>query len=115
MPRCMCLPLQAALRQFNGDIMQRPPAFSALKIAGQRSSDMARAGTVLELPPRPVRVHELSCTGWQPPGGFQLSLRCSGGTYVRSLVHDLGIGKVGPFLCASGGALPLQNLLVRRF
>ncbi len=72
-----------------GNFMQRPPAFSARKIAGQRAYRLARAGAPVELPPREVEVYrfeELSRAGERR----RFLIECSSGTYVRSLVADLG-------------------------
>lgn len=79
----------AALQQFSGHIMQTPPQFSALKVNGQRAYDLARAGKVVELKPRPVTVYtnELTCYEY-PIVTFTSSV--SSGTYVRSLVEDIG-------------------------
>ena len=74
---------------FTGLIFQRPPAFSALKINGRRSSDLVRSGQRVILPHRPVAVHAITLAGWTPPD-FKLHVTCGGGFYVRSLVRDLG-------------------------
>lgn len=81
--------LEAALEAFRGPILQRPPAFSALKIDGRRAYDLARKGEVPELQPRPVTVR--SFVAHQAPGGLlEIEVDCSAGTYVRSLARDLG-------------------------
>ncbi|KAM9324601.1 pseudouridylate synthase TRUB1 [Gastrophryne carolinensis] len=82
--------LEEALKSFMGDIMQVPPIFSALKKDGKRLSNLAReGGPVQEKPARPVTVHQLSLTHFQPPL-FTLDIECGGGFYVRSLVRDIG-------------------------
>lgn len=81
--------IRALLPVFTGDIQQVPPAFSALKIKGQRAYDLARKGEVVVLPPRPVQIHALTLLDFTSPF-FRLSVHCGSGTYIRSLVHDLG-------------------------
>jgi len=80
--------IQAELPQFLGTIQQRPPAYSALKVQGQRAYKLARAGQVVELKSRPVQIYELAVTSYQYPE-LKLSMRCGSGTYVRSIGRDL--------------------------
>ncbi|MBT5016463.1 tRNA pseudouridine(55) synthase TruB [Candidatus Peregrinibacteria bacterium] len=77
--------IEAALPQFRGEIQQIPPAFSALKINGQRAYDLARRGEKVELKPRTVYIHDLTLVAPD-----QLHIHCSSGTYIRSIIHDLG-------------------------
>lgn len=72
-----------------GVIQQRPPAFSALHIGGQRAYDLARSGTPVVLPARPVIVHEFALRNLRFPL-VDAHIRCGKGTYVRSLARDLG-------------------------
>ena len=81
--------LQAALDRFRGPQMQRPPAFSAIKRDGQRAYALARQGEEVVLEPRPVTMYDLQLIDWTPPDAT-LDVRCSAGTYIRSLAHDLG-------------------------
>ena len=78
----------AALPRFTGTIEQRPPAFSALKVAGRRAYDLARKGLDVELQPRPVTIYRLKLVAYEYPK-LSLDIECSGGTYVRSLGRDL--------------------------
>lgn len=80
--------LEAALANFVGEIQQRPPAFSALKVEGKRAYDLARQGRQVELKPRPVTVYSLKLLAYAYPL-FQLDIACSAGTYIRSLGRDL--------------------------
>lgn len=80
--------IEAATQRFLGPIDQRPPAFSALKVGGRRSYDLARAGQAVELAPRTIHIHALSVTHYAYPE-LQLDIECSSGTYVRSLGRDL--------------------------
>jgi len=81
--------IEQAAARFRGAIEQRPPSFSAVKVAGQPLYRYARRGEEVEARPRKVRVHSLEVAAFRPPD-LELLLRVSGGTYVRSIVHDLG-------------------------
>ena len=80
----------ALLGQFTGEIMQTPPAYSAVKIAGKRAYDLARDGEVVELEPRPVRVHALQLIEISDADTAVFEARCGKGTYVRALARDMG-------------------------
>jgi tRNA pseudouridine55 synthase len=82
--------VRAALPAFTGAIEQRPPIYSALKRDGRPLYAYARAGETVEIAPRAVTVHELALTAFDGPAAVSLRLRCSKGTYVRSLAFDLG-------------------------
>jgi tRNA pseudouridine55 synthase len=82
--------IEAALAAFRGVIEQVPPMFSALKREGRPLYSYARAGQTVERVPRAVTIHELELVGFEPPDRATLRLRCSKGTYVRSLAADLG-------------------------
>jgi tRNA pseudouridine55 synthase len=92
--------IDAALQAFVGEISQRPPAFSALKVGGRRAYDLARRGHAVELEPRRVRVYGIERLAYTWP---LLSLRidCGRGTYIRSIARDLGeaLG-IGAYLTA---------------
>ena len=72
-----------------GELMQRPPAFSAVKVGGKRAYELARRGEGVELAERPVRVDRFDLL-WREGERCGLEIECSSGTYVRSLVTDLG-------------------------
>ncbi len=76
--------------RFTGEIMQRPPAFSAIKVAGQRAYDLAREGEAVVLEERPVTIHRLALTEVPDPDHAVFETECGKGTYVRSLARDLG-------------------------
>ncbi len=83
--------LEAALSRFIGDIEQTPPMYSAIKINGKKLYELARKGREVERKPRSVTIHELELLGWPAAWeDFQLRVRCSKGTYVRTLCHDIG-------------------------
>jgi tRNA pseudouridine55 synthase len=77
------------MQSFLGDQYQTPPMFSAKKIDGVPLYKMARKGKTVEREPRFIRVNELRLEGWESPLG-QFFMDCSKGTYVRTVVHDLG-------------------------
>jgi tRNA pseudouridine55 synthase len=81
--------IERALAAFRGEIMQAPPAFSAIKRGGRKAYELARRGEAVTIEPRAVTIHELRLEDWQPPD-VTLDVRCSAGTYIRSLAHDLG-------------------------
>jgi tRNA pseudouridine55 synthase len=83
--------LQTAASTLAGEILQRPPAFSALKVKGQRAYDLARAGREVQLAPRRVTIHQLTIARYEYPE-LMLEIECSSGTYVRSLGRDLAQG-----------------------
>jgi tRNA pseudouridine55 synthase len=72
-----------------GRLRQRPPAYSAVKVAGRRAYAMARAGEAVELPEREVQVHRFQET-WREGDRRGFAIECSAGTYVRSLIAELG-------------------------
>ncbi len=81
--------LESVLARFRGRQQQIPPMFSALKHEGKRLHELARAGQEVERAPRDVVIHAL--TGQlDPPDRLRLTVRCSKGTYIRSLVADIG-------------------------
>ncbi len=81
--------IEAALTHFVGEIQQRPPAHSAMKVDGKRAYELARAGELTELEPRPVTIHAIDITGYDWPT-LTLDIRCGKGTYIRSLARDIG-------------------------
>jgi tRNA pseudouridine55 synthase len=80
--------IETVIPAFLGEILQSPPAFSALKVGGRRAYSLARAGHAVELKPRPISVHRLQVLSYEYPR-LQLEIECSSGTYVRSLGRDL--------------------------
>ncbi|TWT47633.1 tRNA pseudouridine(55) synthase TruB [Botrimarina hoheduenensis] len=80
--------IEAALPPFLGSIQQTPPTYSAIKVGGKKSYDLARAGKAPDLAPRTVTIHELSVVRYEYPE-LVLDLRCGSGTYVRALGRDL--------------------------
>lgn len=94
--------IEATLPQFVGDIMQRPPLYSACMVAGDRAYELARMGRDVELAPKPIHIDEIELTDFNPDK-MQMSIRvvCGKGTYIRSLARDIGaaLGS-GAFLTA---------------
>src|SRR5438128_5061230 len=81
--------LRGVMARLTGDVEQIPPAYSAVKVGGERSYRAARRGAAVAAPPRSVRVDAFELTGFEPPR-FRFAIRCSAGTYVRSLVAEVG-------------------------
>ena len=81
--------IEAALPAFVGEILQVPPAFSAIKVDGERAYDLARAGETVELKARPVVIHSARLTAAPDADHAEIEIDCGKGTYVRSLVRDL--------------------------
>lgn len=113
--------LDGTLERFRGEIMQIPPMYSALKVNGQKLCDLARKGRQVERQPRPVTIHELTLLS-REGDTLRLRVRCSKGTYIRTLCADIGeaLGcggcmqalrrtQAGEYTIAE--AVPLQQLL----
>lgn len=114
--------LVTALNKFRGQIEQEPPMFSAVKRQGKPLYELARQGVVVQRETRQVTIYDLEILSFDKPD-ITLHIRCSGGTYIRSLAHDLGkelgcgaymaglrrteVGKLG-----LQDATPLQDLSV---
>lgn len=81
--------LNPYLEQFRGEFLQVPPAVSAKKVAGRRAYELAREAVAVELPPVAVQVYELTVLAIDGPD-VRIRVHCSGGTYLRSIAHDLG-------------------------
>ncbi|MDR3122646.1 MAG: tRNA pseudouridine(55) synthase TruB [Treponema sp.] len=82
--------LEQALDQFRGDIMQAPPAYSAIHINGRRAHELARSGKAPEMQKRPVTIYALELCSYAPPLA-DVNVRCSKGAYIRSLARDLAL------------------------
>ena len=80
---------EAELKKFEGEVEQKPPAYSAIKVNGRKAYEMARKGEEVELAPRMIQVHHLEVLEWATPE-VVVDVHCSSGTYVRSLANDLG-------------------------
>ncbi|MDR3249154.1 MAG: tRNA pseudouridine(55) synthase TruB [Treponema sp.] len=77
-----------ALAQFRGEISQVPPEYSAIHVDGRRASELARSGEAPEMKKRPVTIYDLELSSWEPPLAG-VHVRCSSGTYIRSLARDI--------------------------
>lgn len=100
---------QALREHFTGTIMQRPPAYSAVKLGGRRAYDLARKGQAPEPAPRPVQVHSIAIAAYTWPT-LDLVMHCGKGTYVRSLARELG-----QFLGTGGTCLAIRRTMVGQF
>lgn len=114
--------IRAALPRFVGTISQTPPAYSALKVAGQRAHELARGGADVKLAARPVHVYRIDLLGYAWPH-LDLEIECGKGTYIRSIARDLGdvfgVGglvqtlrrtRVGPFTAEQGVGLDVADV-----
>lgn len=113
--------VEAVLAHFTGPIEQVPPAYSALKVDGERAYDLARAGVEVELKSRSVTIHELGMDAFDAQEGATLKAKVSKGTYIRSLARDIALAlgsrgtvtmlrriQAGPFEASQ--AIPLDKL-----
>ncbi|HEX4797483.1 MAG TPA: tRNA pseudouridine(55) synthase TruB [Humisphaera sp.] len=90
--------VSAALGAMVGEILQKPPSFSALKIGGQRAYDVARRGQAVELEPRKVRIYSAELLSYEWPLA-RIRVDCGRGTYIRAMARDLGAAlSVGGYL-----------------
>jgi tRNA pseudouridine55 synthase len=81
--------VEQALAQFSGEIQQVPPMYSAIKREGQKLYELARQGIEIERAARSVIVHSIDLRDYHAPDAT-IDVRCSAGTYIRSIAHDLG-------------------------
>jgi tRNA pseudouridine55 synthase len=82
--------VQRVLPEFTGEVQQLPPAYSAVKVQGTRAYELARQGQQPELKARTVSITSLELISFEGPDKVLISVHCSKGTYIRSLVHDIG-------------------------
>ncbi|PIO99943.1 tRNA pseudouridine(55) synthase TruB [Pleomorphomonas carboxyditropha] len=102
--------IDAVLDEFEGEILQTPPAFSAIKVDGNRAYDLARAGETVELEARPVTVHRLDLIDCPDADTAVFEAECGKGTYVRAIARDMG-RKLG----TAGHVVELRRLVVGPF
>ena len=113
--------VEGALDAFRGEIMQVPPMYSALKVNGQKLCDLARKGKTVERQPRPITIYELQLLE-RGENTLRLQVRCSKGTYIRTLCKDIGealgcggcmesLRRVSAGEYTIAEAVPLQELL----
>lgn len=81
--------IQAVLKEFIGTIQQIPPVFSAIKLKGKKSYELARKGQAVELTARPVKIYNITLEKYAYPQ-LELTIHCGKGTYIRSLARDIG-------------------------
>lgn len=101
--------IATALKKFTGEIMQTPPAYSAVKVNGQRAYKLARAGKAVEIEPRKVTIHKIEHQKYEYPF-VEFTAKVGSGTYIRALVEDVGqVLKTGAYMTA------LRRTLVGQF
>ena len=81
--------VENTLKQFIGDISQRPPLFSACKVDGKRAYDLARKGSDMQLEPKQIRIDNIELLEYNLPK-IRIRVTCGKGTYIRSLARDIG-------------------------
>ncbi len=106
----------AALGAFTGEVLQTPPSYSAIKVAGERAYDLARDGETVELAPRIVSIYELEIKDCPSPDLTRLVCDCGKGTYVRSIARDLGrvlgcFGHIAALRRTMAGAFSEENAI----
>ncbi|HXC56921.1 MAG TPA: tRNA pseudouridine(55) synthase TruB [Rhizomicrobium sp.] len=113
--------IEAAIPRFTGQVVQVPPAYSAIKVQGERAYDLAREGQDVVLEPRTVEILEARHLGQPDPDHAEFEILCGKGTYVRAWVRDIALAlgtvghvsqlrraRIGPF--AEKDAVPLETL-----
>ena len=103
-----------AIKRFQGEIMQIPPMYSALKVDGKKLCDLARKGIEIERKARPITIHNIEATPKALPHDYMLNVKCSAGTYIRTLCADigssLGYGGAMASLCRTlAGGFTIEN------
>lgn len=88
-PDNLCEKIKGIIPSFTGEIMQKPPAFSALKKDGEKSYNLARQGIAMEITPRQVRINKITQMACHTDK-VNLIVSCAGGTYMRSIARDMG-------------------------
>ena len=88
-PALSAAEVRRVLTGFEGEQVQTPPAYAAIKVGGRKLYDLARAGQAVAVPPRSVTIYRLALLAWQPPA-MTLLVDCSKGTYIRALARDIG-------------------------
>ncbi|WP_457567399.1 tRNA pseudouridine(55) synthase TruB [Desulfurobacterium sp.] len=91
---------ESVLSRFQGDVEQVPPSFSAVRINGKRAYELARKGKKITLKPRKIKIYDIGILSFSYPD-FSLKVCCSSGTYIRSLVHDIGVACGGDAVVTS--------------
>lgn len=105
--------IKAVLGQFTGEIEQTPPAFSAIKINGQRAYGLARQGQKFEIPSRRVTIFRLELLSYDYPR-LQVRAHVSSGTYIRSLAEDVGLALGTSAYCQQLRRLKVGDMSVER-
>lgn len=106
--------IENVIPQFTGTIMQVPPMYSAIKKDGKKLCDLARAGETVDIPAREAQIFEISVREELDDGSFLMLVRCGRGTYIRTLVQDMGdalgcCAHMGYLLRAQTGIFALED------
>ena len=106
--------LANALQLFVGEIEQIPPAYSAISVGGVRAYKLARSGEIVELRSRHVQIYDISLVEQRNANTFVVDIKCSGGTYIRSLARDIAnacgtIGYMSGLIRLQSGCFEIEN------
>ena len=102
------------LKQFEGAIEQAPPVYSAISVGGVRAYKLAREGVDVQLKTRPVEVYSFTLIEQKSPDTFVVDIKCSGGTYIRSLARDVAqalgtVGYMSALIRLQSGCFDIEN------
>ena len=106
--------IEEVFKKYQGKLLQKPPMYSARKYRGKRLYELARQGQEIEVPPRSIEIYENKILEYYPPNEIFFEVACTKGTYIRSLVRDIGqdlaCGAYMSFLIrTSSGAFTVEN------
>jgi len=103
--------IKKAAENFKGKISQKPPSFSAVKINGRRAYDLSRRGIAVEIPDRTVEIYDFKIISWNKPE-LKVYIKCSKGTYIRSIARDLGLAAGSRAYCSALKRTAVGSFLV---
>jgi len=82
--------IEIVLNRYIGEILQKPPQYSAIKYKGKKLYELARKGEYIDIPPRKVTIYSVKLVEYMPPDRLLFDVECSKGTYIRTLCNDIG-------------------------
>ena len=91
--------IKIAAENFKGKISQKPPSFSAVKVNGRRAYELSRRGESVDIPVRTVEIYDFKIISWNKPD-LKVYIKCSKGTYIRSIARDLGLASGSRAYCS---------------
>lgn len=105
--------IENILKTFTGEQEQIPPMYSAKSIGGQRLYKLARQGKVIERPPSKIKIYKIKLLGFKWPD-LSVEIKCSSGTYIRTLAHDIGLALGAGGYCLKLRRTKIGNYSVKR-